>query len=254
MILDRFRLDGKVALVTGASRGMGRAIAVGLAEAGADVAGVSRGPCDETAAGVVAAGRRFVHYPADLATATVAQLSGLVARTLEELGGLDILVNAAGINVRHPALEYPEEDWDLLMQVNLKSAMFLAQAAARHMVTVGGGKIINIASALSFQGGLLCPPYAASKHGILGITRALADEWASKNINVNAIVPGYILTDMTLPLANDPVRAPAIMARIPAGRWGMPEDVQGAAVFLASAASDYCHATTLAVDGAWLSR
>ena len=254
MILDKFRLDGKVALVTGASRGLGKGIALGLAEAGADIAGISRGPCDETAAHVQALGRRFLHLPCDLATASVEDLQQLVKRAVEGLGGLDILVNAAGITARHPALEYPESDWDMLVQVDLKVPMFLAQAAARHMVTVGGGKIINIASALSFQGGILCPPYAASKHGIMGITRALANEWASKNINVNAIAPGYMLTDMTAPLAADPVRAPAVMARIPAGRWGTPEDLQGAAVFLASDASAYCHAMTLVVDGAWLSR
>ncbi len=254
MILDKFCLNGKVALVTGASRGLGQGVAVALAEAGADIATVSRGSCEETARQVHAVGRRSLHLPCDLAAASVAQLQQLVRDTVEALGGLDVLVNAAGINVRHPALEYPEADWDLLMQVNLKAAMFLAQAAARHMVSVGGGKIINIASALSFQGGILCPPYAASKHGILGITRALANEWASKNINVNAIAPGYMLTDMTMPLAKDPVRAPAVMARIPAGRWGTPEDLKGAAVFLASDASAYCHATVLAVDGAWLSR
>ncbi|MBC7257331.1 MAG: SDR family oxidoreductase, partial [Chloroflexi bacterium] len=162
--------------------------------------------------------------------------------------------NAAGITARHPVLEYPEEDWDAVIQVNLKSLMFLSQAAARHFAAQGGGKIINIASALSFQGGILVVPYAASKHGVLGITRAMANELAAKNINVNAIAPGYMLTEMTAPLAEDPARAPAILQRIPAGRWGTPEDLKGAAVFLASEASAYCHGTVLAVDGGWLAR
>ena len=254
MILDRFTLTGKVALVTGASRGLGQGIALGLAEAGADIAGVSRGPCEETANRVRALGRRFVHLPCDLAEASVAELESLVRRTVEALGRLDILVNAAGITARHPVLEYPEEDWDAVIQVNLKSLMFLSQAAARHFAAQGGGKIINIASALSFQGGILVVPYAASKHGVLGITRAMANELAAKNINVNAIAPGYMLTEMTAPLAEDPARAPAILQRIPAGRWGTPEDLQGAAVFLASEASAYCHGTVLTVDGGWLAR
>ncbi len=254
MILDLFSLAGKVALVTGASRGLGQGIALGLAEAGADIAGVSRGPCEETAAGVRALGRRFLHLPCDLAKATVAELEGLVKRTVEALGRLDILVNAAGITARHPVLEYPEEDWDAVIQVNLKSLMFLSRAAARHFAAQGGGKIINVASALSFQGGILVVPYAASKHGVLGVTRAMANELAAQNINVNAIAPGYMLTEMTAPLAADPVRAPTILQRIPAGRWGTPEDLKGAAVFLASEASAYCHGMVLTVDGGWLAR
>jgi 2-deoxy-D-gluconate 3-dehydrogenase len=254
VILDKFKLDGKVALVTGASRGLGQGIAIGLAEAGADIAGVSRGPCTETAAQIEALGRRFVHLPCDLAKASVSELQGLVQRTVEVLGRLDILVNAAGMNIRHPSLEFPEEDWDTILNLNLKSLMFLSQAAARHFAQHGGGKIINLASALSFQGGYTVPAYAASKHGVVGVTRALANEFAPLNINVNAIAPGYMLTDMTAPLAADPVRGPAILQRIPAGRWGTPEDLKGAAVFLASEASAYCHATVLVVDGAWMSR
>jgi len=254
MILDKFSLQGKIAMVTGASRGLGRGMALGLAEAGADIVGVSRGSCDATAARVTALGRRFLHLPMDLACASVADLQGLVRRAVEEMGDLDILVNAAGTTARHPSLEYPEDDWDMVMQVNLKALMFLSQAAARHFAAKGGGKIVNVASALSFQGGYLVPPYAASKHGVVGVTRALANEFAAQHINVNAIVPGYMLTDMTAPLEADPVRNPQIMARVPAGRWGTPEDLQGAVVFLSSAASDYCHATLLAVDGAWLSR
>jgi len=254
MILDAFNLQGKVAMVTGASRGLGQGMAIGLAEAGADVVGVSRGSCEETAREIQGLGRRFLHLAADLAEASVEDLGGLVAQAVDRMGGLHILVNAAGTTARHPSLEYPEEDWDRVMRVNLKAVMFLSQAAARHFAEQGGGKIINVASALSFQGGYTVPSYAASKHGVVGVTRALANEFAAMHINVNAIVPGYMLTDMTAPLEADPVRGPQIMARIPAGRWGTPQDLKGAVVFLASDASDYCHASLLAVDGAWLSR
>ena len=254
MILDKFKLDGKVALVTGASRGLGQGIALGLAEAGADIAGVSRGACDKTAAQVAALGRRFVHLPCDLTHASVSELYGLVDQAVETLGRLDILVNAAGTTTRRPTLQYPEEEWDMVLQVNLKSIMFLSQAAARYFAEHGGGKIINIASALSFQGGITVPAYTASKHGVLGLTRSMANDLAAQHINVNAIAPGYMLTDLTAPLAADPNRAPAIMSRIPAGRWGTPEDLQGVAVYLASAASDYCHGAVIAVDGSWLNR
>jgi len=191
MILDAFDLHGKVALVTGASRGLGCGMAEGLAEAGADIVGVSRGTCDALAEATATLGRRFLHLPCDLATATVADLQALVARAVETMGGLDILVNAAGINIRHPSLEFPENDWDKVLNVNLKSVMFLSQAAARHFAQHGGGKIIMVASALSYQGGYTVPAYAASKHGILGLTRSLANEFAALHINVNAIVPGY---------------------------------------------------------------
>jgi len=253
-ILDKFKLDGKVALVTGASRGLGQGIALGLAEAGADLVGVSRGPCTETAAQVEKLGRCFLHLPCDLAQATVTDLNVLVQRAVEAFGRLDILVNAAGTTTRCFSLEYTESDWDLVMQVNLKGVMFLSQAAGRYFAAHGGGKIINVASALSFQGGITVPAYTASKHGVLGVTRALANDLAGKGINVNAIAPGYMLTDLTAPLAADPNRAPAILARIPANRWGSPEDLKGAAVFLASAASDYCHGSVVVVDGAWLTR
>jgi len=254
MILEKFDLHGQVAMVTGASRGLGQGIAVGLAEAGADIVGVSRGSCDETAAAVERVGRRFAYLSCDLSTATVADLGQLVTDAVAALGRLDILVNAAGTTARHPSLDYPEDDWDMVLTVNLKSLMFLSQAAGRHFAKQGRGKIINIASALSFQGGFTVPSYTASKHGVVGVTRAMANELAAMNINVNAIAPGYMLTDMTAPLKADPVRNPAIMARVPAGRWGTPEDLQGAAVFLASDASSFCHGMVLAVDGAWLVR
>jgi len=254
MILEKFNLSGKVAMVTGASRGIGQAMAVGLAEAGADVVGVSRGSCDETQTQIETLGQRFLHLPCDLSQVSVAELNDMVAKAVEKLGGLDILVNAAGTTSRHPITEFPEEAWDVVIQVNLKSLMFLSQAAVRHFVKAGGGKIVNVASALSFQGGILCPSYTASKHAVVGVTKAMANELAGQHINVNAIAPGYILTDLTQPIAEDPVRNPSILARIPAQRWGLPEDLKGACVFLASDAADYCHATTLIVDGAWLSR
>jgi len=254
MILDKFKLDGKVALITGASRGLGQGMAIGLAEAGADVVGVSRSSCAETALEIEALGHRFLHIPCDLAAATVADLESLVEETVKAMGSIDILVNVAGAVIRHPILEYPEDDWDMIMKVNLKSLMFLSQAAARYFVEQGGGKIINIASMLSYQGGILVVPYAASKSGVAGVTRAMANELADKNVNVNAIAPGYMLTEMTAPIEEDPKRNPSILARIPAGRWGLPEDLKGMVVFLASEASDYCHGTIYPVDGAWLSR
>jgi len=254
MILDEFRLDGKVALVTGASRGLGQGMAIGLAEAGGDIVGVSRGSCDKTDDQIRALGRRFLHLPCDLSKATVAELQDLVARTVSAFGRLDILVNAAGTQARHPSLDFPEDDWDMVMRVNLKSVMFLSQAAARHFAKQGGGKIINVASALSFQGGFTVPAYAASKHGVVGVTRSLGNEFAGMNININAIVPGYMLTDMNAALVADPIRSRAILDRIPAGRWGTPDDLKGAVVFLASDASAYCHGSVLVVDGAWLNR
>jgi 2-deoxy-D-gluconate 3-dehydrogenase len=254
MILDQFDLSDQVAIVTGASRGLGQGMAVGLAEAGANVVGVSRSSCEETAEQIEAVGRRFKHIPADLSKTNSEDLQALVDEVVETMGRLDILVNAAGTTARHPVTEYPEDDWDMVMQVNLKSLMFLSQAAARHFTENGGGKIINVASALSFQGGILVAPYTASKHGVLGVTRIMANELAAKNINVNAIVPGYMLTDMTAPIAEDPVRGPSILERIPAGRWGTAEDLKGATVFLASEASSYCHGSFVTVDGAWLIR
>lgn len=249
-----FNLTSKTALVTGATTGIGQAMCVALAEAGADVAGVgSSGNFAETQAAVEATGRRFVGIQANLEK--MEETRTVVSRAIEALGGIDILVNNAGIIKRAPSLEFSEADWDAVMNVNVKSAFFLAQAAARHFVEQGKpGKIINVASLLSFQGGILVPSYTASKSGLAGITKTLANEWASKNINVNAIAPGYIATRNTQALQDDPVRNKAILDRIPAGRWGKPGDLGGMVVFLASRASDYCHGAVYPVDGGWLGR
>lgn len=254
MILDQFKLDGKVALVTGAGRGLGQGYALALAEAGADVALLDRTGCTETAEQVAALGRRAHQIVCDLSTATPADLAGVVGEVVENLGGLDILVNNAGIIRRQPAIEFSEANWDDLMQINLKAVVFLSQAAARVMAEAGSGKIINIASMLSFQGGINVLSYAAAKSAIAGVTRSLAVEWAPLGINVNAIAPGYFATDNTAPLRADADRDAAILGRIPAGRWGTPADLQGTVVYLASAASDYAYGSIVAVDGGWLSR
>jgi 2-deoxy-D-gluconate 3-dehydrogenase len=253
-ILDAFRLDEKVALVTGAGRGLGQAMAVALAEAGADIAGLYHTHYEETQAQVKALGRRFLPLQCDLLEATVARLDEVVERVVAEMGRLDVLVNNAGIIRRAPALEFSEQYWDQVLQVNLKALFFLSQAAARVMAPQGGGKIIHIASMLSFQGGILIPSYTAAKSGVAGLTRAMANEWASQGINVNAIAPGYMTTDNTASLRADPQRNLAILARIPAGKWGDPEDLQGMVVFLASAASNYMHGAIVPVDGGWLAR
>ncbi len=247
-----FDLNGKVAVVTGANTGIGQGLAVALAEAGADVALVGRSPANETAEQIRSLGRRAALISADLST--IAPVQEVVDRTIAELGGLDILVNNAGIIRRADALDFSEEDWDAVIDTNLKSVFFLCQAAARHMVQQGGGKIVNIASMLSFQGGVRVPSYTASKSGVAGLTKLLANEWAAKGINVNAIAPGYIATNNTTALQADETRNRQIMERIPAGRWGQPSDLAGAAVFLASSASDYVQGHILAVDGGWLAR
>jgi 2-deoxy-D-gluconate 3-dehydrogenase len=254
MILDLFRLDGRVALVTGAARGLGQAMALGLAEAGADIAGLDRCESTEAAEAVTALGRRYQQVCCDLRAATVADLNALVGEVVAGLGRLDILVNNAGIIRRAPALEFSEADWDDVIQINLRSVFFLAQAAGRVMVPQGGGKIINVASMLSFQGGILVPSYTAAKSAVAGITRGLANEWAKHGVNVNAIAPGYMATDNTAPIRADAARAETILARIPAGRWGEPADLKGTVVFLASRASDYMHGTIVCVDGGWLAR
>ncbi|MCL2060727.1 MAG: 2-dehydro-3-deoxy-D-gluconate 5-dehydrogenase KduD [Oscillospiraceae bacterium] len=253
MILDMFNLNGKVALVTGARRGLGLGIATGLAQAGADVFGVGTGDMAPCKAAVEAAGRRFDSIKADLTSQE--PLDKIVEACIGRFGRIDILVNNAGIIRRADSIEFTEQDWDDVMNVNLKSIFFLSQRVAKLMMEKGsGGKIINIASMLSYQGGIRVPSYTASKSGLVGITRILANEWAKHNINVNAIAPGYMVTDNTEALRNDPVRSAEILVRIPAGRWGEPGDLAGAAVFLASGASDYIHGFTLAVDGGWLAR
>jgi len=254
-VLDTFNLTGRVALVTGASRGLGQAMAVGLAEAGADIAGLDRTPdCHETCAQVEALGRRFFNLSVDLLHASAADLQDVVAQVVNALGRLDILVNNAGIIRRSPALEFSEQDWDDVIDINLRSLFFLSQAAGRVMQAQGGGKIINVASMLSFQGGILVPSYTAAKSAVAGLTRALANEWAPLGINVNAIAPGYMETDNTAPLRADPGRSKAILDRIPAGRWGSPDDLKGAVVFLASDAACYMYGAIVPVDGGWLAR
>jgi 2-deoxy-D-gluconate 3-dehydrogenase len=254
MILDLFKLDGKVALVTGAGRGLGQAMAIALAEAGADIAGLDVISLDDTAAKVQALQRRFLPVRANLLEVHTDEMTKVVEQVVSGLGHLDILVNNAGIIRRAPILEFTEKDWDDVLQINLKVVFLLSQAAGRAMVAQGGGKIINIASMLSFQGGIRVPSYTASKSGVAGITRLFANELACKGLNINAIAPGYMATDNTAPLRADTERAPAILDRIPAGRWGEPADLMGAVVFLASAASDYMNGTIVPVDGGWLTR
>jgi 2-deoxy-D-gluconate 3-dehydrogenase len=248
-----FSLAGKIAVVTGANTGIGQGMAVALAEAGADIVAVGRTPPTDTQRQVTALGRAFLAVEADLAT--TAPIPRIVEETLARFGSLDILVNNAGLIRRADATDFTEADWDAVIDVNLKSAFFLAQAAGNQMLKQAtGGKIINIASMLSYQGGIRVASYTASKSGLAGLTRLLANEWAAKGINVNAIAPGYIETNNTEALRADEGRSRDILARIPAGRWGRPSDLGGAAVFLASSASDYVHGTLLAVDGGWLAR
>ena len=250
---DLFSLSGKVALVTGANTGLGQGIAIALAGAGADIVAVGRSSAAETERQVQAAGRKFHALSADLGQS--AEAHAIVARALKLAGRIDILVNNAGVIRRNDALTFTEEEWDSALNVNLKTPFFLAQACAQSMLKEGrGGKIINIASMLSFQGGIRTASYTASKSGLAGITRLLANEWAPRGINVNAIAPGYFETNNTTALRADEGRNRDILARIPAGRWGSPADLGGAAIFLASDASDYVHGTILPVDGGWLAR
>lgn len=254
MILDVFRLDGKAALITGASAGLGAAISVALAEAGADVAchGNTRSP-DATCEEVRKLGRTAHSLTGDLSQHETPR--AIFEKTLEAFGRVDILVNNAGTIARSPAVEVSGEDWALVLEVNLSSVFRLSQLAGRHMIErKAHGKIINIASLLSFQGGINVPAYAAAKGGVAQLTKALANEWASKGVNVNAIAPGYMRTDNTKALQADETRNRQILERIPAGRWGEPRDLAGAAVFLASAASDYIHGHVLVVDGGWMGR
>jgi 2-deoxy-D-gluconate 3-dehydrogenase len=254
MILDLFKLDGKVALVTGAGQGLGQGMALGLAEAGADIASLDRTGCEGTCEAIRALGRRYHESVVDLREASVDELKQVVGMIVEELGRIDILVNNAGTIRRTPAVDFSEADWDDVLQINLKAAFFLSQAVARVMLSQGSGKIINIASMLSFQGGITVPSYTAAKSALAGVTRALANEWAKHSINVNAIAPGYMATDNTAALRADPNRSTSILERIPAARWGTPDDLKGVVVFLASAASNYMHGAIIPVDGGWLAR
>jgi 2-deoxy-D-gluconate 3-dehydrogenase len=254
MVLDTFKIDDRVALVTGAGQGLGQGMALALAEAGADIAGVDRFESEQTAKAVRALGRRYLQLVCDLRAAGAAELNEIVARVTGELGRLDILINNAGIIRRATALEFSEADWDDVLQIDLRALFFLSQAAGRVMVSQGRGKIINVASMLSFQGGINVPSYTASKSAVAGVTRALANEWAKHGINVNAVAPGYMATENTAPLRADANRSAAILERIPAGRWGTPDDLKGAVVFLASAASDYLNGAIVPVDGGWLAR
>jgi 2-dehydro-3-deoxy-D-gluconate 5-dehydrogenase len=253
MILDQFKLDGKVAIVTGSSTGLGQGISIALAEAGADVVGVDYVASPETKAAVEKLGRRYLELVANLMT--IEPLPGIVTKAVEAFGRVDILVNNAGIIRRQDAIDFSEKDWDDVMDINAKTVFFFSQAVARQFLAQGsGGKIISIASMLSFQGGVRVPSYTASKSAVMGVTRLMANEWAKHGINANAIAPGYMATNNTTALRADEARNQAILDRIPAGRWGTPQDVQGAAVFLASAASDYVNGYTVAVDGGWLAR
>ncbi len=253
MILDQFSLAGKVAIVTGCRTGLGQGMAMGLAEAGADIVGVDHAGMDETKKAVESLGRKFLPVEADLST--IKAVETVMVKAVETFGKINILVNNAGIIRRADAIDFTEKDWDDVIDVNLKTVFFFSQAAAKQFLKQQtGGKIINIASMLSFQGGIRVPSYTASKSGVMGVTRLLANEWAKHSINVNAIAPGYMATDNTALLREDPKRNQAILERIPAGRWGLPADLKGTAVFLASAASDYVNGYTLAVDGGWLAR
>ncbi len=253
MVLDDFRLDGRVATITGANRGLGLGIAAALAQAGADVVSVQRSSDSaQTRQVVEAAGRRFLPVIIDAGAPDAATVA--LTATLAAFGGADILINNAGVQRRSKAEDFPAADWDLVLNVNLNAVFRFAQAYGRHMLAHGGGKIINIASVISLQGGYTIAAYSAAKHGVAGITQSLCNEWAGRGINVNAIAPGYMATEMNTALIADPERSAQIGARIPAGRWGQPADIGGAAVFLASRAADYIHGQMLAIDGGWLAR
>ncbi|BDH44305.1 2-deoxy-D-gluconate 3-dehydrogenase [Salmonella enterica subsp. enterica serovar Choleraesuis] len=253
MILNSFDLQGKIAIVTGCDTGLGQGMALGLAQAGCDIAGINITEPTDTIAQVEALGRRFLSIKADVSKTDA--LAGLVDQVVSHYGRVDILVNNAGIIRREDAINFSEKDWDDVMNINIKSVFFMSQAVARQfMAQESAGKIINIASMLSYQGGIRVPSYTASKSGVMGITRLMANEWASKGINVNAIAPGYMATNNTAALRADEDRNAAILERIPASRWGEPKDMMGPVVFLASSASDYINGYTIAVDGGWLAR
>ncbi|WP_018756219.1 2-dehydro-3-deoxy-D-gluconate 5-dehydrogenase KduD [Paenibacillus terrigena] len=250
--MGSFELQGKTALVTGVSGGLGRAMALGLAEAGADIIAVSYSDASETMKAIEKLGRRTTFIQTDLSQHEV--LDSVVRQAIEAFGGVDILVNNAGIIRRTPAAQHSWEDWQAVLDLNLNTVFYLCQQVGRHMIERGSGKIINIASMLTFQGGINVPGYTASKHAVAGVTKALANEWASKGVQVNAIAPGYMETDNTAQIRADQNRFQSISDRIPAGRWGTPEDLKGPIVFLASSASDYVNGHVLCVDGGWLVR
>lgn len=254
MILDQFKLEGRLAVVTGAGRGIGQALAYGLAQAGADVVSVTRtARSNETRKLVEGCGRRFRDIACDLARPQ--ERAGLLERIANDSQAVvDILVNNAGITGRHPAEVYPLEEFSKLLEVHLHAAFDLSQQAARQMLTRHKGKIVNIGSVMTFQGGLHIPAYAAAKHGIAGLTKSLATSWAREGINVNCICPGYIETELSGPLQSDPVRGPQILERIPCGRWASPDELAGLAVFLCSEASNYMHGSIVTIDGGWLAR
>ncbi len=253
MVLESFRLEGKVALVTGCNTGLGQGIAIALAQAGCDIVGINQMSADDTPEKIAATGQKFHSIIADLSDTS--GIPALVEQAVSMAGRVDVLVNNAGIIRRDDAIDFSEKDWDDVMNVNIKSVFFMSQQVAKQFLTQGeGGKIINIASMLSFQGGIRVPSYTASKSAVMGVTRLLANEWASLGINVNAIAPGYMATDNTAALRADEERNKAILDRIPAQRWGTPEDIGGPVTFLASKASDYVNGYTVAVDGGWLAR
>ncbi|WP_432464338.1 2-dehydro-3-deoxy-D-gluconate 5-dehydrogenase KduD [Agarivorans sp. QJM3NY_33] len=253
MILDSFNLEGKVAIVTGCDTGLGQGMALGLAAAGCDIVGVNIVEPTETIEKMAETGRKFINVRANLMK--LDDIPSIIDTALSEFGKIDILVNNAGIIRREDAVDFSEKDWDDVMNINIKSVFFMSQAVAKQFIAQGnGGKIINIASMLSFQGGIRVPSYTASKSAVMGVTRLMANEWAKENINVNAIAPGYMATNNTEALRNDAARSKEILDRIPAGRWGLPSDVAGPCVFLASEASNYISGYTIAVDGGWLSR
>ncbi|PRO66520.1 glucose 1-dehydrogenase [Alkalicoccus urumqiensis] len=252
MQMTNFSLSQKTAVVTGAARGIGKAAAEGLAEAGADVVLVQRSGAEETKKAVESFGRTCHVIQCDLQDSDA--VKAVIPEVVDRFGTIDILVNNAGIQKRHPAVDFPEEDWELVMNIQLKAVWLLSQAAGRVMTEQGSGSIISIASLQSFQGGLFIPAYASAKGAVAQLTKALANEWASKGVNVNAVAPGYVATDMNEALIEDPVRSRQIMERIPAGRWGQPEDFKGPVVFLASEAADFIHGHVLTVDGGWMGR
>lgn len=253
MILDKFSLSGKVAIVTGASTGLGQGMSLALAEAGADIVGVDYVEMPETKEKVEALGRKFLGITANLMSLEPVQM--IVDKAVETFGKVNVLVNNAGIIRRTDAIDFTEKDWDDVININLKTVFFFSQAVAKQFIKQGtGGKIINIASMLSYQGGIRVPSYTASKSGVMGITRAMANEWAKHNITINAIAPGYMATNNTAALRADEDRSAAILDRIPAARWGTPADMMGPIIFLASEASDYVNGYTVAVDGGWLAR